>query len=166
MNKTWPVSCKMKIYATKEQLWSLITKPGHLNLFHPFIKSNEVIKWDGVGSKDQLTYLNETSLLRDFIKWNQNIGYTLLIGRKNGQKSKVEWEITTLNNETFLSITVHPHLLNSVPRFVSYFPYSLFIKPKLKKYLNSVIRGINWYFENKNPIPKNYFGKHDWFSKT
>ena len=28
--------------------------------------------------------------VRDFIKWNQNIGYTLLIGRKNGQKSKVE----------------------------------------------------------------------------
>ena len=38
----------------------------------------------------------------------------------------------SLDNEIFLSITVYPHLLNSFPRFITYLPYSLLIKPKLK----------------------------------
>jgi hypothetical protein len=155
----------MRIDAPIEDLWSLITKPGNLNLFHPFCKSNEVTKWVGVGSKDVLTYLNGMTFFRDFIDWENKKGYTLLIGRKNGQKSKVEWKINSLDNEIFLSITVYPHLLNSFPRFITYLPYSLLIKPKLKKYLNSVISGINWYLVNKRPVPKNHFGKHAWFSK-
>lgn len=165
MNKTWPISHVMRIDAPIEDLWSLITKPGNLNLFHPFCKSNEVTKWVGVGSKDVLTYLNGMTFFRDFIDWENKKGYTLLIGRKNGQKSKVEWKINSLDNEIFLSITVYPHLLNSFPRFITYLPYSLLIKPKLKKYLNSVISGINWYLVNKRPVPKNHFGKHAWFSK-
>ena len=36
----------MRIDAPIEDLWSLITKPGNLNLFHPFCKSNEVTKWN------------------------------------------------------------------------------------------------------------------------
>ena len=163
MNKTWPISHVMRIDAPIEDLWSLITKPGNLNLFHPFCKSNEVTKWVGVGSKDVLTYLNGLTFFRDFIDWENKKGYTLLIGRKNGQKSKVEWKINSLDNEIFLSITVYPHLLNSFPRFITYLPYSLLIKPKLKKYLNSVISGINWYLVNKRPVPKNHFGKNVWF---
>ena len=33
---TWPVSLKMKIESSAENLWSLISKPANLNLIHPF----------------------------------------------------------------------------------------------------------------------------------
>ena len=36
------------------------------------------------------------------------------------------------------------------PKFVSYLPYKLYIRPKLKNYLNSVIKGIDWYLKKRN----------------
>lgn len=162
---TWPVSLKMKIESSAENLWSLISKPANLNLIHPFCKSNKIIKWEKDNYQDVLIYLNGLTYFRDFIKWEKNKGYTLLIGRKRGQKSKVEWKITTIKKNTYLSITVHPYLLNSCPKFISFAPYYVIIKPILKKYLHSVISGINWYLINQKPVPKNHFGKHIWFSK-
>ena len=142
-----------------------MTESGNLNLFHPFCKSNETIKWDGIGSKDILVYLNGLTFFREFIDWKENQGYSLLIGTKRGPKSFVKWKITNSRNQTFLSITVYPHLLNNWPKVFSFFPYLIFIKPILKSYLFSVVNGVNWYSENKKPIEKNYFGKHIWFSK-
>jgi hypothetical protein len=40
----------------------------------------------------------------------------------------------------------------------------MFVKPNLKKYLESVLGGLDWYLKNKKTIPKNHFGKHKWFS--
>jgi len=36
----------------------------------------------------------------------------------------------------------------------------------LENYLRSVIGGINWYLINKEPVSKNHFGTHPWFSKS
>ena len=58
MKNTWPISFKKRINSSAEDLWKIITKPNHLNLVHPFCKSNEVIKWNGKDSKDVLIYLN------------------------------------------------------------------------------------------------------------
>ena len=165
MKYSWPITLKKKINCSSNDLWKLISEPEHLNLVHPFCKSNEIIVWNEKEHKDVLVYLNGLTYFREFIVWNENKGYKLLIGRKRGKKSKVEWNITTQNNSVFLSITVYPYLLNSWPRLISYFPYILFIKPVLKKYLSSVIGGINWYLTNDKPVPKNHFGKHMWFSK-
>ena len=165
MKNTWPISFKKKINSSIEDLWKIITKPNHLDLVHPFCKSNEVIKWNGKDSKDVLIYLNGLTFFRNFIEWNEKKGYTLLIGRKRGKKSKVVWEITNSKDSTFLKITVYPYLLNSIPKFLSYLPYKIFIGPILKNYLQSVVCGIDWYLTNKKKIPRNYFGKHIWFSK-
>ena len=48
MNNTWPISCKQKIESTPEKLWSLMIKPGNLNLVHPFCKTNEIIEKIGL----------------------------------------------------------------------------------------------------------------------
>ena len=37
-------------------------------------------------------------------------------------------------------------------------------KPKLKEYLNSVLKGIKWYSINKIKVKKNQFGTHPWFT--
>jgi hypothetical protein len=157
MNNTWPISYKQKIESSAEELWSLIIKPGNLNLVHPFCKSNEIIEWKNNHYNDVLIYLNGLIYFREIIKLDDNKGYTLMIGKKRGKKSKVIWEITSSEKSTYLSITVYPYLLSTWPKIFSFIPYLLVIKPFLQKYLRSVIGGINWYLVNKKPVPKSFW---------
>jgi len=39
------------------------------------------------------------------------------------------------------------------------------VEPYLKKYLKSVIGGIDYYLKNRKNVPSNYFGQHEWFSE-
>jgi hypothetical protein len=83
---------------------------------------------------------------------------------EEGEKSKVIWEISSDENNIFLSITIYPHFLANTPRFFSFLPYKLLIRPKLTTYLHSVLGGINYYIVEKKSVPKNHFGTHKWFS--
>ena len=163
--KSWCIKLTKKINSNRDEIWDLISSPKNLELFHPFCKSNNVIKWCGKGSQDEIVYLNEFKLIRNFIKWEEKKGYELLIGRKGGNKSLVKWEITEKKNSFYLSITLYPHFMREKSKIISLFPYYFVLKPNLKKYLNSVILGLDRYLSNKKPVPKNFFGKHKWFSK-
>ncbi len=163
--KSYSISVKKKINASTEDVWELISKPSNLELFHPFCKSNKTINWSGVGSRsDELIYLNNFKLIREFFKWKKNEGYKLLIGRRGGRKSLVVWEISNESTETFLTITVYPHFMREKPKIISFLPYALIIKPKMKMYLENVLNGLRWHLKYSKPVPKNLFGKHKWFS--
>ena len=114
---------------------------------------------------DVLEYLNGLKFIREFQTWNPGKGYSLLIGTKNGKKSYVEWKIRSKNKKQYLSITVYTHYMIKYPKFISFFPYEFMVKPNLKKYLESVIGGINYYLTKNKTVPKNNFGEHNWFSK-
>ena len=161
---THPVSYEKIISSSKKELWELISSPEHLNLVHPFCKSNESIEWDKKNSKDVLVYLNGMVYFRDFTFWDDENGYELMIGRKRGKKSRVVWKIKSDDKSVSLRITVYPYLFSNWPRIISLIPYKLIISPLLKSYLKSVIGGINYYLINKKPVEKNHFGKHIWFS--
>ena len=118
----------------------------------------------GVGSKDTLVYLNDLTFIREITAWDEMKGYELTIGRENGRKSKVVWKIYSENNQTMLSIEIFTHGLKYWPGLFYLFPYLFIINPKLKNYLNSVLGGIDYYLNEKTPVPKNYFGSHRWFS--
>ena len=153
-----------EINATEDELWDVISQPGHLELTHPFSKSHSVTSWPGVESNDVLIYLSGLRYERYFTDWSEGSGYTLQIGGREGKKSKVIWEISSEENKTFLSITIYPHFLANTPRFFSFLPYELLIRPKLTSYLNSVLGGIDYYLVKKESVPKNHFGTHKWFS--
>lgn len=153
-----------EINATEDELWDVISQPGHLELTHPFSKSHSVTSWPGVESNDVLIYLSGLRYERYFTDWSEGNGYTLQIGGREGKKSKVIWEISSEENKTFLSITIYPHFLANTPRFFSFLPYELLIRPKLTSYLNSVLGGIDYYLVKKESVPKNHFGTHKWFS--
>ena len=153
-----------EINATEDELWDVISQPGHLELTHPFSKSHSVTSWPGVESNDVLIYLSGLRYERYFTDWSEGSGYTLQIGGREGKKSKVIWEISSEENKTFLSITIYPHFLANTPRFFSFLPYELLIRPKLTSYLNSVLGGIDYYLVKKESVPNNHFGTHKWFS--
>ena len=108
---SWSVKLIKRINSNKDEIWDLISSPKNLELYHPFCESNNVIKWPGKGSCDELTYLNGIKLIRNFTKWEEKKGYELLIGRKNGKKSLVKWEIIEKNDHVYLCIAVYPWFL-------------------------------------------------------
>ena len=59
----------------------------------------------------------------------------------------------------------YPHIYSDKNSIIYLFAYLIFIRPGLRKYLKSVVKGLNWYLGNKRPIPNNYFGHHKWFSQ-
>ena len=75
--KSWSVGYKMKIDSNLDDLWNIITKPGHLELVHPFCKENYPIVWDNEKSKDVLIYTNGIELIREFKTWKEKKGYSL-----------------------------------------------------------------------------------------
>ena len=150
---------------SKNQLWQLISQSGNLNQCHPFCLENEVINWDEKSHIDRLIYLNGLTYIRRFLNWEEGEGYDLLIGKEAGPQSYVVWEISELGEgKSSLKITVYPYLLTKMNRLVSFLPFFLYIRPKLKSYLKSVLNGFLYYSTNKEPVPRNYWGKHSWFS--
>ena len=147
------ITVTKEIEASRGELWNFISSPEYLNYCHPFCKKNTIIKWEKGNHSDILEYLNGLVYIRNFYKWEEKKGYSLLIGAENKQQSKVVWEIT-----------VYPHFLNDYPNLISFIPYKFLIRPKLTSYLNSVIGGINSFMVNKIPVERNMFGKHSWFS--
>jgi len=92
-------------------------------------------------------------------------GYDLLIGENGGPQSYVVWNLEQgSESKCKLTITVHPYLLDNLPRFLSYLPFSFWVKPRLEKYLDSVLSGIDYVLQNGGDVPRNFKGKHSWFS--
>ena len=169
MNKflSFSVKKEVKLRHSAPQIWKVVSSPGNLELFHPFCKTNETIKWDNPdGKKDKLEYLSGLIYFRDFYQWEENVGYKLFIGTKEGKKSKVEWKITNQGKTSFLSIEIFPYLSSKYPLIINYLLFFTIVKPKLKNYLLSVLKGLVWYMDNKEPVKENQFGKHKWFSKV
>lgn len=160
-----PVSRSIKFNLKIHELWELISRPGNLNQTHPYCLSNEVIRWDDEYHSDRLIYLNGRNYIRKFNTWNENEGYSLSIGEENGPQSFVEWRIDFLSdNKSLLTITIYPYILSKFPRIFQNIIHTFWIKPRLQKYLKSVLQGFLFYSEHNYSVPRNHFGKHPWFS--
>ena len=141
--------------------------PGNLELCHPFCARNPVQVWPGSDSQDQVHYLSGWIYERHFRQWIDGVGYDLEIGRSGGRKSSVSWRIFPIDDRSCtLKITVYPHALQNLPVVIRWLPYKLRLRPMLKKYLESVVKGFEWYVTRGEPVPRDQFGKHPWFSAT
>jgi len=151
--------------ASNEEIWELISMPGNLNSCHPFCRSNEAITWEEGSHSDELVYLNGLRYIRNFHVWSPGIGYDLMIGEEGGPQSLVKWRLKSLGmDRCSLNITVFPYLIASWPKPLSYLPFRVLIKPKLSRYLDSVLSGFNHFVESGEDVPRNHFGAHPWFS--
>ncbi len=165
MEKNLPVSRSIEFNLNSFELWELISKPSNLNHTHPYCLSNEIISWNNDGRSDRLIYLNGRNYVRKFDKWEENEGFTLSIGEEDGPQSFVKWEIKTISsNKTLLTITIYPYIISKFPRPLRKILHIFWVKPRLQKYLKSVLLGFLYYSENGSSVPKNHFGKHPWFS--
>jgi hypothetical protein len=112
-------------------------------------------------------YLSGWVYERRFLRWHEGTGYDLEIGRRGGNKSSVSWRIVPVDDaSSILSITVYAQVLQSWPRVIRWIPFALYLRPMLRKYLESVVRGFEWYVLRGEPVPRNQFGHHRWFSAS
>lgn len=161
----WPVSVSQKIEAPPERIWSAITQPKNLEDCHPFCEKNPVLEWPGVGAKDVIQYYSGWVLGREFVNWIDGVGYDLTIGREGGRKSYVSWRITDEpEGMGTLSITIYPHILQRIPVAIRWMPYFVSVQPALHSYLESVLKGFEWFIRTGKSVSKNQFGSHKWFS--
>jgi len=163
----WPIASERMIEAPAQKVWDVISTPGNLELCHPFCASNPVQVWPGPGSRDEVHYLSGWVYERRFLRWHEGTGYDLEIGRRGGGISSVSWRITPVDEDScVLGITVYPHILQNRPTVVRWIPFVLRLRPMLKKYLESVVSGFEWYVVHGDSVPRNQFGHHPWFSAS
>lgn len=161
----WPVAVSQAIAAPANEVWEAISMPGNLEQCHPFCASNPVQAWPGQGSQDEVHYLSGLIFERKFCRWIDEVGYDLEIGVPGGRTSFVSWRITPVDNQhCILRIVVYPHVLQTVPAAIRWFPHILSVSPMLRRYLSSVVRGFEWYVIHGESVPRNQFGSHPWFS--
>jgi hypothetical protein len=161
----WPVLAEKKIEAPAYELWRVISSPGNLELCHPFCASNPVREWPGPDSRDEVHYLNGLIYERDFCRWIDGVGYDLKIGARGGKKSFVSWRISAIEQDLCeLRITVYPYVLQRFPDLIRRIPHYVWLRPRLRSYLDSVVSGFDWYVTRGEPVKKNAFGTHPWFS--
>ena len=161
----WPVSLGKVIDFSSDEVWRTISMPGNLEKYHPFCLQNQIIKWPGVDSHDEIHYLNGWVFERKFCKWYEGTGYDLKIGEKEGKLSYVTWRIKSLNaSRSLVTIKIYPNIIQNFPLVIRWFVYLLKIKPLLTSYLDSVLNGLNWSMVNNRAVKKNQFGDHPWFS--
>ncbi len=161
----WPVTAAQPIAASSEKVWKTISTPSYLELCHPFCEKNPVEVWPGEKSHDEVHYLSGWVFERRFCRWIEGIGYDLEIGRHGGRSSFVSWRISPVETQQCsLRITVYPHVLQNLPVALRWFPHNLRLRPLLESYLSSVTKGVEWYVTRDEPVPRNRFGDHPWFS--
>ena len=157
-------SSKIIIQSSIDKLWEVLSKDSHLELFHPFCKTHKKIIWNKQEKNDTIEYLNGLIYHRTFYDWREKQGFKLMIGKKNGKKSRVVWDLKSSNQGVVLSITVTPYISKKYNKVLNFILMKIYIIPLLNNYLENVTNGIKLYVEKGSAIKKNQFGKHKWFS--
>ena len=160
--KEFNISEKIFLNQSNRVVWDTISLKNGLELFHPFCLKNKEIRGDK--KSDELVYLNGLTYIREFTSWKPNQGFELNIGSKNGKKSKVQWQLQSSGMGCELKISVFPYKSSKISKFLYPLVNFFVIKPRLKKYLQSVLKGLKYFLDHKQKVKKNQFGEHPWFS--
>ncbi len=158
------VSKKIMLNHPKHKVWEVISSKSALELFHPFCMRNAVLIWSEQ-KKDKIIYLNGLEYVREFKKWTPTCGFELSIGKENGKKSKVAWQLEDHGERCSLTISIYPYKTSKVSKYTYAFFYLFIIKPKLGQYLINILKGLEYYLDYQIPVEKNHFGQHPWFSQ-
>ena len=159
-----PITMRAQVPVPPGEAWALISTRGGLEEFHPFCRKNPVGAWPGVGSRDAVEYYNGRMIRRDFVGWSEGTGYDIEVSDTNGPLASVSWRLTEAAHGATLTISLTPRLLAGIPRLLRWLPSVTFVRPMLRRYLRSVLQGFEWRMRTGEPVERNQFGSHLWFS--
>jgi hypothetical protein len=156
---------RQSIAASPAQVWDLISTPGHLEECHPFCRANIVDRWPGPRSHDTIEYYNGRVVERSFTNWLEGEGYDLDVSDRNGPSASVSWRLAPTDTGADLTIELTPSFLAGVGRGYRW-AIAPVARPLLRRYLRSVVRGVEWRVTTGEPVRPNHFGTHLWFSRA
>ena len=106
-----PLKATVGIDVPADEVWAVIAEPGGLAHYHPFCAATEVERWPGTGSRDSITYYSGIRYRRNFVSWQEGVGYDIELGDPPNQTARVRWSIEPTSRRTCrLSIEVVPLL--------------------------------------------------------
>ena len=73
---------EIKLNTEIKKVWKLFSKPSHLELFHPFCKSNKIISWNEQNKIDELTYLSGLVYERTIYSWEKTKDLNYILVKK------------------------------------------------------------------------------------
>ncbi len=159
-----PISMRQRIDAAPHEVWAVVAAPGYLEECHPFCRANPVDVWPGPGSQDTVEYYNGRQVTRRFTTWREGEGYDLEARDATGPGATVSWRISPQGSSSLLTIELTPRMLGSLPSPLRWVPYLAVVRPLMRRYLESVGRGVAWRVTTGEPVRRNQFGTHPWFS--
>lgn len=162
----WPISRSATIAAPADRLWETIAAPESLLKSHPYMTANPIDVWGDASSRDEVHYLNGVVYERRFRAWHEGVGFDLEICHRQKPLAWVSWRITPLTeSSSSLQITAFPYAMQNLSPLLRWAPHLFVLRPRLRFYLSSVVRGFKWFIEKDEPVPRNQFGSHPWFSR-
>jgi len=144
-------------------VWRQISAPGYLEECHPFCAANPVEVWPGGGSIDRIEYHNGRQLVRSFVAWYEGEGYDVEITDANGEVADVAWRLAAAPQGSVLSIAITPKMLDGRAAPIRWLA-GFVVRPMLRRYLQSVLSGVEYRVVTGQPVTHNQFGSHAWFS--
>lgn len=158
------LSVVRSIVAQQDEVWNVISAPGHLELVHPFCESNVVVEWPGETSIDRIRYRSGWAYDRRFTRWIDGVGYDLEIGAVNEPTSRVSWRLEQRSDDiTDLTISLWPRVVVDIPGLRGFVRWAI-VGPMMRRYLRSVTAGVDWFVTHQTPVQADQFGYHPWFS--
>ncbi len=144
-------------------MWEVISAPGNLEQVHPFVTANPVHRWPGVGAHDTVEYHGGRVLERRFTAWHEGTGYDLDASDDRGPAAGVQWRLAAAEGGARLTIALTPRMLAGVPALVRPAPMAA-VRVMMRRYLRAVLAGVEWRVTTGEPVRRNQFGAHPWFS--
>lgn len=156
-----PIPSSRTIAAPAAAVWKMISTPAQLHKYHPYCKANEMKRWPGPGSCDDVIYHSGHVLQRDFMYWREGSGYDLQIGPPPKKMSWISWNIRPLGDEECeLSIQVTPILESHLPDSRKRAFEATYFGRIITVYLDHLLRGAEHFVLTGTPVQPRQFGSH------
>lgn len=160
------ISCSQPIAAPLSAVWALLSAPGHLESCHPFCAANPTHAWPGPGSHDTLEYHNGRVVERRFAVWNEAEGYDIEVSGEDRLLALVRWRLRPRGHGTELTIVLFPYMFDGLPAILRRPWYRTAVGPLMRRYLRSVLLGVEHKVVTGEDVRRNQFGSHPWFSRS
>lgn len=155
-----------EVAAPASKAWAMMSKPGGLVRWHPFMKTNTTEHWDGVGSKDHLLYINGFTYDREVVGWREGVGYDLKVTENGKRECASYWQITPIDEtRCVLRITGEVKFIKKLPLPIRWALLEFKMKPVFKQYLEQILEGFAYHAETGEQVMPEQFGPHPIFSK-
>ncbi len=159
------IFAESEIAAPAETVWKQIAWPGGVTRWHPFVKENITERWNGLGSKDKVTYFSGRSFEREVVHWVEGSGYDLKLTENGKNEALAAYRITPINeNGCKFQVTVHIKFIEKLPFPIRWLLLQFKIKPLFTQYLGLSMPGFVYCAETGKQVTRNQFGAHKIFS--